>query len=89
LPSSEQGNSIIAVRVRDGSVAWKWNFAAECYPNGLRVIGGSVFVQFDFNNSFSRLSDPCEHLHPLNAATGKVNWQLDLPYSAALVVPAQ
>jgi outer membrane protein assembly factor BamB len=88
--STEGPNYITAVRVSDGSVAWKRRFGTDD-PIGLSVTGGLVFAALAPQNPYPFLcSDHCAHsLVSLDAATGTVNWQHDVDGAGYLAVPAQ
>jgi outer membrane protein assembly factor BamB len=86
--STEGPNYITAVRVSDGSVAWKRRFGTDD-PIGLSVIGGLLFVALAPQNPYMCF-DHCAHsLVSLDAATGTVHWQHDVDAAGYLAVPAQ
>jgi outer membrane protein assembly factor BamB len=86
--STEGPNYITAVRVSDGSVAWKRRFGTDD-PVGLNVTGGLVFVALAPQNPFMCF-DHCAHsLVSLDAATGTVHWQHNVDGAGYLAVPAQ
>lgn len=85
---TEGPNDITAVRVSDGSVAWKRHFGTAD-PVGLRVTGGVVFVALAPPNPYMCF-DHCAHsVVALDAATGTVHWQHDVDGAGYLAVPAQ
>jgi outer membrane protein assembly factor BamB len=86
--STEGPNYITAVRVSDGSVAWKRRFGTAD-PIGLSVTGGLVFAALAPQNPYMCF-DHCAHsLVSLDAATGTVHWQHDVDGAGYLAVPAQ
>ncbi len=86
--STEGPNYITAVRVSDGSVAWKRRFGSDD-PIGLSVTGGLVFAALAPPNPYMCF-DHCAHsLVALDAATGTVHWQRDVDGAGELAVPAQ
>lgn len=86
--STEGPNYITAVRVSDGSVAWKRQFGSDI-PVGLSVTGDVVLVALAPQNPYMCF-DHCAHsLVSLDAATGTVHWQHDVDGAGYLAVPAQ
>jgi outer membrane protein assembly factor BamB len=87
-------SGVTAVRVRDGSVAWKWGLPSKTYLGGytitsLRVIGGSVFVMLTPSTSPGSYDPPFgdRKLTSLNAATGALNWQHNMARAGYIAVP--
>lgn len=82
-------NSIIAVRVSDGSVAWKTRYGSYDFPVGLSVTGGRVFVALAPQNPHMCSPHCASSVLSLDAATGTVKWQHDVDGAGPLAVPAQ
>jgi outer membrane protein assembly factor BamB len=81
-------DDITAVRVSDGSVAWKRSFGTDI-PVGLRVAGGLVFEALAPQNPYMCFPRCARSVVSLDAATGTVHWQHDVDGAGYLAVPAQ
>jgi outer membrane protein assembly factor BamB len=81
-------DDITAVRVSDGSVAWKRSFGSDI-PVGLSVIGGLVFEALAPQNPYMCFDQCARSVVSLDAATGTVHWQHDVDGAGYLAVPAQ
>ena len=89
--STEGPDNITAVRVSNGSVAWKRRFGTD-ETIGVSVIGGVVFATLapELPPPPFLCSDHCaSSVVALDAATGTVLWQHDVDGAAYLAVPAQ
>jgi outer membrane protein assembly factor BamB len=86
--STQGPNYIIAVRVSDGSVAWKRHFGTDD-PVGLSVTGGLVFATLAPQNPYMCFPHCAHSMVSLDAATGTVYWQHDVQGAFYLAVPAQ
>ena len=86
--SSGGPDDIAAVRVSDGSVAWKRSFGSDI-PVGLSVIGGLVFEALAPQNPYMCFDQCARSVVSLDAATGTVHWQYDVDGAGYLAVPAQ
>jgi outer membrane protein assembly factor BamB len=86
--STGGSDDITAVRVSDGSVAWKRSFGSDI-PVGLRVAGGLVFEALAPQNPYMCFTQCARSVVSLDAATGTVHWQHDVDGAGYLAVPAQ
>lgn len=86
--STGGSDDITAVRVSNGSVAWKRRFGSDI-PVGLRVAGGLVFEALAPQNPYMCFDQCARSVVSLDAATGTVHWQHDVDGAGYLAVPAQ